>query len=86
MLLCTLLKFCLSCMSMKFFSMYLEIELGFPSVKEYVCRAGDLGLIPGLGRSPGEENGYPFSCLDCYSCQRSLVGLQSLRSQRVGND
>ena len=60
MLLCTLLKFCLSCMSMKFFSMYLEIELGFPSVKEYVCRAGDLGLIPGLGRSPGEENGLLF--------------------------
>ena len=45
---------------MKFFSMYLEIELGFPSVKEYVCRAGDLGLIPGLGRSPGEENGLLF--------------------------
>ena len=27
---------------------------------------GDLGLIPGLGRSPGEENGYPFQ----YSCRR----------------
>ena len=23
------------------------------------CSAGDLGLIPGLGRSPGEGNGYP---------------------------
>ena len=27
--------------------------------KESACDAGDLGLIPGLGRSPGEGNGYP---------------------------
>ena len=28
--------------------------------------AGDMGLIPGLGRSPGEENGTPlqYSCLE----------------------
>ena len=25
-----------------------------------VCNAGDLGLIPGLGRSPGEGKGYPL--------------------------
>ena len=29
-------------------------------VKESACNAGDLGLIPGLGRSPGEGNGYPL--------------------------
>ena len=28
--------------------------------KESACNAGDLGLIPGLGRSPGERNGYPL--------------------------
>ena len=28
--------------------------------KEFTCNAGDLGLIPRLGRSPGEENGYPL--------------------------
>ena len=28
--------------------------------KESACNAGDLGLIPGLGRSPGEGKGYPF--------------------------
>ena len=28
-------------------------------VKESACNAGDLGLIPGLGRSPGEGNSYP---------------------------
>ena len=34
--------------------------------KESTCSAGDLGLIPGLGRSPGEGNGYQlqFSCLE----------------------
>ena len=43
--------------------------MGFPGVsdgKESACNAGDPGLIPGLGRSPGEGNGYPiqYSCLE----------------------
>ena len=36
---------------------------GFPggsAGKESTCNVGDLGLIPGLGRSPGEGKGYPF--------------------------
>ena len=46
-----------------------HIYMGFPhsSVgKESVCNAGDPGLIPGLGRSPGEGNGNPlqYSCLE----------------------
>ena len=34
--------------------------------KESACHAGDLGLIPGSGISPGEENGYAlqYSCLE----------------------
>ena len=28
--------------------------------KESACYVGDLGSIPGLGRSPGEGNGYPL--------------------------
>ena len=28
--------------------------------KESACNVGDLGLIPGLGRSPGEGNSYPL--------------------------
>ena len=34
--------------------------------KESTCNAEDLGSIPGLGRSPGEENGNPlqYSCLE----------------------
>ena len=43
--------------------------VGFPggSVgKESTCNAGDLGLISGSGRSPGEQNGNPlqYSCLE----------------------
>jgi len=37
--------------------------LGFPCVsagKESACNAGDLGLISGLRRSPGEGKGYPL--------------------------
>ena len=35
-------------------------------VKESACNAGDLGLTPGSGRSPGEGNGNPlqYSCLE----------------------
>ena len=37
--------------------------LGFPcdsAGKESACNVGDLGSIPGLGRSPGEGKGYPL--------------------------
>ena len=33
------------------------------------CNVGDLGLIPELGRSPGEENSYPLT----YSCLKSSM-------------
>ena len=39
------------------------VFLGFPdgsAGKESACNAGDLGLIPGLERSPGEGKGYPL--------------------------
>ena len=38
------------------------VFLGFPggsAGKESICSAGDLGLIPGLGRSPGRGKDYP---------------------------
>ena len=52
-----------------FFLLFGYIILGFTggsAGKESVCNAGDLGLIPGLGRSPGEGNGNPrqYSCLE----------------------
>ena len=46
-----------------FFFLFLvdfAFQLGFPSSsagKESACQAGDVSLIPGLGRSPGEGNG-----------------------------
>ena len=48
------------------------IMLGFPGGSEdkaSACNAGDLGLIPGLGRSPGEGNGNPLQ----YSCLENLM-------------
>ena len=40
--------------------------LGGSAGKESACNAGDLGSIPGLGRSPGEGKGYSlqYSCLE----------------------
>ena len=46
-----------------------NLNCGFPGaseVKASACNAGDLGLITGSGRSPGEVNGNPlqYSCLE----------------------
>ena len=41
----------------------IHTQTGFPDSsadKESACNAGDLGSIPGLGRSPGEGKGYPL--------------------------
>ena len=46
--------------------------MGFPcsSVsKESACSIGDLGWMPGLGRSPGEGNGNPLQ----YPCLENLM-------------
>ena len=45
------------------------VFMGFPGgsySKESACNAGDLGSIPGLGRSPGGGHGNPhqYSCLE----------------------
>ena len=42
------------------------IEQGDSDSKEYTLSAGDLDSVPGLGRSPGEGNGYllQYSCLE----------------------
>ena len=45
-------------------------------VKNLLASAGDMGLIPGLGRAPGGERGNPlqYSCLENPHGQRSLEG------------
>ena len=57
------------------------------SGKESACNAGDLGSIPGSGRSPREGTGYPlqYSCLE-NSWTEEPGGLQSMGQQRVGHD
>ena len=49
--------------------------------------AGDVGLIPGSGRSPGGENGKPlqYSCLE-NSMDRGAWQATSMDSQRVRHD
>ena len=53
--------------------------------KESTCNAGDLGLIPGSGRSPGERNGNPlqYSCLENHmdkeAWQATVHGVASQR-------
>ena len=51
----------------KVIAFFSTLSLGLPrqfSGKGDTCQAADMGLIPGLGRSPGKGNGYPFQ----YSC------------------
>ena len=61
------------------------VFLGFPSGsagKESACNARGLGLIPRLGRSPGEGQGYLLQ----YSGLRIPWTVWSMGSQRVGHD
>ena len=61
------------------------VFLGFPggsAGKESACNVGDLGLIPGLGRSLGEGNGYPLQ----FSGLENSMDSISMGSQRVGHD
>ena len=50
--------------------------------KESACNAGDLGSIPGLGRSSGEGKGYPLQ----YSGLENSMDCVSMGSRRVGHD
>ena len=55
--------------------------------KESACNAGDPGLIPGLGRSPGEGNGNPLQ----YSSLKNPMGRGAWQATvhgvaRVGHD
>ena len=65
--------------------MHVKILLSLTAVRDFLvcsdgiesaCNVGDLGLIPGLRRSPRERNGNPlqYSCLGESHGQRSLVG------------
>ena len=55
--------------------------LGDSDSKESDCSAGTLGLIPGLGRSPGEGNGYLLQ----YSCLENSMDRGALRVKFMGS-
>ena len=62
--------------------------MGFPGgseSKESACNVGDLGSIPGLGRSPGEGHGNPrqYSCLENPHGQSSLAGYSPWDSKQL---
>ena len=48
--------------------------------KESACNAGDLGSIPGSGRSPGEGNSYPLQ----YPCLENSMDRETGRIQSIG--
>jgi len=64
------------------------VFLGFPggsAGKESTCNAGDLGLIPGLGKSPGEGNSYPLQYSGLENSMDSIVH-RVTKSQTQLND
>ena len=74
----------------------LALFLGFPcgsAGKESTCNAGDLGLIPGWGRSSGEGKGYPLqysgleNSMDCivHGVTKSRTQLSNFHRERNEN-
>ena len=64
-------------MEASFLSPISQKKLGFPGGsdgKESACIVGDLGLIPGLGKSPGGGHPFQYSCSENPHGQRSLMG------------
>ena len=68
-----------------------SLRRGLPGgsvVKNPPANAGDLGSIPGLGRSPGEGHGYPlqYACPEESHGQRTLVGYSPWGHKGVRHD
>ena len=70
------------------FAILLVLSLLIQMVKESTCNVGDPGLIPGLGRSPGEGGIATDSSILAWRIQwtEEPGGLQSMGSQRVRHD
>ena len=76
---------------------FVDLDKVFPDSfvgRESAYNAGDPGLIPGLGRSSGEGNGYPHRCsglensMDCivHGVTKSQTLLSDFHFQRVGHN
>ena len=75
------------CKHLKWVSLPQTVFPGGAEVKASACNVGDLGSIPGSGRSPGEGNGntLPYSCLE-NPMDRGAWWATVHGSQRVGHD
>ena len=65
---------------------FTEAFPGSSAGKESACSVGDLGLIPGLGRSPGKGNRYTSQCSCLKYSWIEEPGRLSMGSQRVGQE
>ena len=83
---------CVSLKEVLLFPCFREVQ-GFPcgsAGKDSACDTGDLGLIPGLGRSPGDRKGYPMqysgleNSMDCivHGVAKSQTRLSDFHFQR----
>ena len=79
---------------LKSFRLPTPVFLGFPggsAGKESACTVGDLGSVPGLGRSPGEGNDYPFqysgleNSINCivHGVAKSWTRLSDLKEKKL---
>ena len=61
----------------------INLSIGKLGSKESTCNAGDMGSIPGLGRSSGEGNGnaVQYPCLGNPMDRGAWGAIQSMRSQ-----
>ena len=66
----------------------IKVQLGFPcgsAGKESTCNVEDLGLILGLGRSPGEGKGYPLRYSGLENSMDCIVHGSSKSQTRLSN-
>ena len=72
---------------------FLWANLGFPGGsdgKESICNVGDLGSTPGLGKSPGDGNGYTVqysgleNSMDRAAWQATIHGITKSQTQPSG--
>ena len=70
-------------------SLVAQLVKNTPAMVETTCNAGDLGSIPGLGRSPGEGNGdllqysYLENPMDREAWWPTVHGIASVRNELV---
>ena len=78
---------CVSLKEVLLFPCFREVQ-GFPcgsAGKDSACDTGDLGLIPGLGRSPGDRKGYPMQYSGLENSMDCIVHGVAKSQRRLSN-